>query len=82
MCAGQEYPGIVVGENDFALFWRTLPWDHVPGTLFLTEAGGMVARLDGSEYRAVEHDRPGLLAAASPEIWHSVREVLLPPESH
>lgn len=62
-CAGVEYPRIVEGEADFLLFWRTLPWDHAPGALLLTEAGGVAVRPDGSSYRC-DDERVGLLAAA------------------
>jgi 3'-phosphoadenosine 5'-phosphosulfate (PAPS) 3'-phosphatase len=49
--AGVEYPRIVEGEADFLLFWRTLAWDHAPGALLLTEAGGVTVRPDGRAYR-------------------------------
>lgn len=62
-CAGVEYPRLVEGAADFLLFWRTLPWDHAPGVLLLSEAGGAAVRPDGSAYRAND-DRVGLLAAA------------------
>ncbi len=67
-CAGEQYPRLALGQNDIALFERTHAWDHVPGALFLTEAGGKIARPDGSPYRA---DVPGkgLIGAASPELW-------------
>lgn len=78
-CAGYEYPAIVADEQQFSLFWRTLPWDHLPGTLIVTEAGGTVRRLDGSAYRAGD-DRRGLLVAANPEIWEHVRQVLIPSD--
>lgn len=74
-CSGREYPAIVGGEQDFALFWRALPWDHAPGALFLEEAGGRVARPDGSPYRPRD-DRPGLLVAANPAIWASAAGTL------
>lgn len=67
-CAGEQYPRIVLGQNDLALFERTLPWDHVPGALFVEEAGGMVARLDGSPYHFWD-GRTGLLAAGSAAMW-------------
>jgi fructose-1,6-bisphosphatase/inositol monophosphatase family enzyme len=67
-CAGEQYPRVVLGTNDLALFWRAMPWDHAPGSLFLEEAGGRLARLDGAPYRLGE-DRTGLLAAASPKLW-------------
>jgi fructose-1,6-bisphosphatase/inositol monophosphatase family enzyme len=67
-CAGEQYPRIVLGQNDLALFERTLPWDHVPGALFVEEAGGKVARLDGSPYHFWD-GRTGLLAAGSAAMW-------------
>ena len=44
-CAGEQYPRLVLGTNDLALFWRAMPWDHAPGALFLEEAGGRIARI-------------------------------------
>lgn len=67
-CAGAHYPAVVEGVSDFALYWRTLPWDHAPGALFLTEAGGHVARVDGTAYRPGD-SREGLLAARSQRCW-------------
>ena len=77
-CAGADYPMISRGKMHFALYWRTLPWDHAPGVLFLNEAGGKALRLDGTAYIPAEHGRPSLLAAASPCIWQEVRRTLLP----
>ena len=74
-CAGEQYPRIALGGNDLALFERTLPWDHVPGALFLEEAGGKVARLDGSPYRYWDQ-RGGLMAAGSAEIWDYAARIL------
>lgn len=74
-CAAEQYPRIVLGVNDMALFERTLAWDHAPGVLFVTEAGGRVARADGSPYRVTE-DRKGLLAAASPALWDAGAKIL------
>jgi fructose-1,6-bisphosphatase/inositol monophosphatase family enzyme len=76
-CAGHEYPAVVADEQQFALFWRTLPWDHAAGSLFLREAGGVVRRFDGSEYVPTDH-RAGLLVAANDSIWWDVRRTLLP----
>lgn len=74
-CAGEQYPRIALGANDLALFERTLPWDHVPGALFLEEAGGKVARLDGSPYRFWDQ-RGGLLAAGSAAMWDEAARIL------
>ena len=53
--------------------------------LWLNEAGGKAARLDGSEYRVDEHGAPhdfkGLVGASSPAIWDEfVGRVLNPPD--
>ncbi len=74
-CAGEQYPRLVLGTNDLALFWRTKPWDHAPGALFVEEAGGKVARPDGSAYRLGD-ERTGLLAAASPQLWDEMAAIL------
>jgi fructose-1,6-bisphosphatase/inositol monophosphatase family enzyme len=68
-CAAEQYPRIALGENDVSIFERTLPWDHAAGVLFLNEAGGKAARRDGSPYRVSEHDRSGLIGAATPKLW-------------
>jgi fructose-1,6-bisphosphatase/inositol monophosphatase family enzyme len=77
-CAGQEYPDIVDGTQDFALFWRTLPWDHAPGALYAEEAGGVVRGLDGTPYDPTREAVPGLLAAASESVWREVHALLFP----
>lgn len=75
-CAAEQYPRLVLGRNDVSVFQRTLPWDHAAGILFLNEAGGKAARPDGSPYRLADHARPGLLGAATPELWeHLARRV-------
>ena len=73
--AGIEYPAIAAGERDFMLYWRTLPWDHVPGGLLLREAGGKAAHSDGGRYRPEER-REGLLVAGTPELWDQARQEL------
>ncbi|WP_306214644.1 inositol monophosphatase family protein [Actinoplanes sp. RD1] len=75
-CAGYEYPAVALDEQQFAVFWRILPWDHAPGSLIVREAGGTVLRLDGSRYSPAE-DGPGLLVAPNDDIWHTVRGTLL-----
>ena len=74
-CAGEQYPRLFLGTNDIALFWRAKPWDHLPGALILTEAGGRIAHPDGTPYRA-DGDRTGLVAAASPALWNEAARVL------
>ncbi len=68
-CAAEQYPRLALGENDISSFKRTFAWDHAAGVLWLNEAGGKAARLDGSEYRVDEHGKPGLVGASSPALW-------------
>lgn len=76
-CAGMEYPALVDGEQDFVVFWRTLPWDHAPGALLAEESGAVVARPDGSPYRPA-HRSSGLIAAADSATWNIARSLLDP----
>ncbi|BCJ44197.1 inositol phosphatase [Actinoplanes ianthinogenes] len=76
-CAGFEYPAIATDLQQFAMFWRILPWDHAPGTLIVREAGGVARHLDGEDYRPA-HRRKGLLVAANEEIWKTVHTTLFP----
>lgn len=75
-CAAEQYPRLVLGENDVAIFERTMPWDHAAGALFVNEAGGKVARSDGSPYRVDDYERPGLIGAASARLWEELAERL------
>ena len=68
-CAAEQYPRLVLGENDCSIFERTHSWDHAAGVLFLNEAGGKAARPDGRPYRVDEAHLPGLIGAASPALW-------------
>ncbi|NMO54914.1 inositol monophosphatase [Actinoplanes sp. TBRC 11911] len=77
-CAGYEYPSIATDEQQFAVFWLVLPWDHAPGSLIIRESGGSVAHLDGSRYEPSQATKRGLLVAANEEIWHTVRDELFP----
>lgn len=74
-CAAEQYPRIVLGENDLTIFERSLPWDHAAGAIFLNEAGGRLCRTDGTPY-VVGDDRRGLLGAASPQLWDEAARVL------
>jgi fructose-1,6-bisphosphatase/inositol monophosphatase family enzyme len=74
-CAAFNYPAMLLSSPDLTLYERTLPWDHAPGVLLIEEAGGRVARLDGSPYR-VDDDRTGLLAATDLALWDEAAALL------
>lgn len=73
--AGATYPLLLQRNIEFILYWRTLPWDHVPGALMVQEAGGHVARLDGRHYVPLEK-RHGLLVAVNEDVWHQASDLL------
>lgn len=74
-CAAEQYPRLALGTNHVSIFERSLPWDHAAGILFLNEAGGKVARWDGSPYRPADQ-KTGLLGASSPKLWDEAAELL------
>jgi fructose-1,6-bisphosphatase/inositol monophosphatase family enzyme len=75
------YPGLIRGEVAAALQWRTHPWDHAPGSLVLTEAGGAARRPDGRPYLPADPGS-GLVMVARAEHWSDACAALLnPPRS-
>jgi fructose-1,6-bisphosphatase/inositol monophosphatase family enzyme len=75
-CAGYEYAALLRDEQQFAMFWRGLPWDHAPGILIVEEAGGVAWHFDGVPFRAGEL-KHGLLVAQSQQTWSTIRSTLL-----
>ena len=67
-CAAEQWPRLVLGQNDVSIFERTHAWDHAAGVLLLNEAGGKAARPDGSPYRVDEADAPGPAGGSEPGI--------------
>lgn len=65
ICCGVDYPRLLEGAADYLLYGHTNPWDHLPGTLMVREAGGAVAHADGTPYDARSEGR-GLVVASDP----------------
>ncbi|GAA1925578.1 inositol monophosphatase family protein [Nocardioides lentus] len=76
VCCGVDYPSVAAGLADVALYGNGLPWDHAPGSLLLTEAGGAVAGADGAPYDPTRPHRLGergpLLVAGSAQVLDAV----------
>jgi fructose-1,6-bisphosphatase/inositol monophosphatase family enzyme len=72
VCCGVDYPKLVEGAADYALFGRSRPWDHAPGSLLLREAGGHVGTFDGEDYRPQGPPPFGLVAAADRDTFDLV----------
>ncbi|MBC2884961.1 inositol monophosphatase family protein [Ochrobactrum sp. CM-21-5] len=71
-CAAHEYRIIATGGAHFAVYNKLMPWDHLPGALIHQEAGGHLARWDGSDYLP-SHTGGGLLVAPDKESWQAIQ---------
>lgn len=74
-CAGYDYVAITEGRKHFSAYCRTLIWDHLPGTLIYSEAGGYVLGLDGRPYTS-KNDGSGLLCAPDKECWDRIKSAI------
>ena len=75
-CCGVDYPRLASGSADHAVYLKTKPWDHAPGSLLLTEAGGTVTTLDGRAYRPQDPSPRGLVAAGDADTAELVRRLV------
>lgn len=71
-CAAHEYRTFASGHVHYLMYNKLMPWDHLAGTLIVQEAGGYVARFDGSPYLP-HHVEGGLLAAPDRDSWETLR---------
>ncbi len=70
--AGHDYRTFASGHCQTVMFNKLMPWHHLPGTLIAQEAGGYVAKFDGSPYRVTDFSG-GLLIATDPDSWAVLR---------
>jgi fructose-1,6-bisphosphatase/inositol monophosphatase family enzyme len=70
--AATEYSAILRGEKDFVIYYRLLPWDHAPGALAVTEAGGAALHLSGDPYAPLSPNQITIVAA-TPELAETIR---------
>jgi len=74
-CAAHEYRLVASGHAHFAAYSKLMPWDHLAGALIHEEAGGYVARFDGSAYRP-GHVDGGIMVAPDRESWQALHGAL------
>jgi fructose-1,6-bisphosphatase/inositol monophosphatase family enzyme len=77
VCCGVDYPRLIEGAADYIVYSRSNPWDHAPGTLLMTEAGGSALHPDGTPYSA-HSTRPGLVVAVDPQTCAAVQRQVKP----
>ena len=70
-CCGVDYPHLIAGDAAALVYSRSMPWDHLPGGLILTESGGTIGRHDGTPLvpRALEG---GIVAAPDRDTYDVV----------
>lgn len=73
---GIDYPHLVEGDADYAVYRRSMPWDHAPGSLLLTEAGGFVGSFEGEAYRPQMEPPSGLIAAADRSTYELTQRLI------
>ena len=76
VCCGVDYPKIVEGEADYAVFGKGAPWDHAPGSLLLGEAGGFLGTFAGEAYHPQRVVKGGLVAAADRATYDLVQGLI------
>ncbi len=70
--AATEYSALLRGDKDFVIYYRLLPWDHAPGALALTEAGGAAMHLSGAPYTPMSPNQVTIFAANT-ELAETIR---------
>ena len=71
--AAFDYPAVLEGDFDFAVYTNTWPWDHLAGSLMLTEVGGVSRTLDGMAYSVLTRAK-GLLVAGDTVSWLAAQQ--------
>lgn len=74
-CAGVDYSHLAAGDIDFIVFSHSNAWDHAPGMLLVSEAGGTLQQADGALYDPAA-PRPWLIGGASATVADGVRSAL------
>ena len=70
-CCGIDYPHLIAGDASALVYSRSMPWDHLPGGLILTEAGGVLGRHDGTPFQP-QAVGGGLVAAPDRQTYDAV----------
>lgn len=72
-CCAFDYPKVLHGDVDFLVYTTVHPWDHLAGSLMVTESGGVSRTLAGEDYTVASRAR-GLLIASDQETWAAAQE--------
>jgi fructose-1,6-bisphosphatase/inositol monophosphatase family enzyme len=70
-CCGVDYPHLVAGDARALVYNHSRPWDHLAGSLLVTEAGGWIGTIDGAPF-APQRLGGGLVSAPDRETYDAV----------
>jgi fructose-1,6-bisphosphatase/inositol monophosphatase family enzyme len=73
-CIAVDYCALVNGDVHFAHYRGARAWDHAPGWLMHSEAGGYNRCLDDTPYLAGKPGEGGILLTTDREAWEALRE--------
>lgn len=68
-----DYPAILEGDIDFMFYNSVHPWDHLAGSLMVTENGGVSRSMDGLAYSLLTRSK-GLLVANDALVWMAAQK--------
>jgi len=78
VCCGVDYPKVVEGKADYALYRKASPWDYSPGSLLLAETGGFLGTFAGAAYSPQADPQAGLISAADRATYDLVQGLVGP----
>ena len=68
-----DYPAVLHGDIDFMYYTSMHPWDHLAGSLMITENGGVSRTMDGLDYTLLSKSK-GLLVASDALVWMTAQQ--------
>lgn len=77
-CAAHDYLALLREERAFSMYTRIKPWDHLPGSLMVAEAGGTTLKWDKTTYRPGD-EWGGLINSVSPALWPVLYDQFVAP---
>lgn len=72
-CCAFDYPKVLHGDVDFLVYSTLHPWDHLAGSLMVTETGGVSRTVEGADY-CLATRTGGLIVARDAATWRTARE--------
>ena len=77
-CAAHDYLALLEGEQDFSMYTRIKPWDHLAGSLLVREAGGESLKWDKTPYLAGD-EWGGLINTPDKALWPRIYDHFVEP---